>query len=160
MASNNILTYVLVGGAAYLAYNWWQNQQTPALVPVPPTPLPPATPPQAQVPPTAYVPPSTVQQLQNAAGAGVTTLNADQWQFYWNQIGKPAISSDIFTALFFPTGRPSDPSQAPMMTATAFASALASKGLSGGGRGYRRASLGAYGMGQYTMADFRRAGRR
>jgi len=161
MAGSNIITYALLGGAAYLAYNWWQSQPGALSVVAagsgvpPPAPLP-------VVPPVAYVPPTTTQALQTAAGAGVATLNADQWQYYWNQLGKSPIPGDTFTKLFFPTGRPPDASQNPTMTAAQFVSSLTGAGLSGykhNGRVYIPVPSVA-GFGGYTMADFRRAGRR
>lgn len=74
--------------------------------------------------------------LQQAAGT-TGTLNADQWSYYYATLpGRSAIDATTFQSLFFPNGRPSDPSQNPQMTAAAFASALAGRGLSGG-RGFQ-----------------------
>jgi hypothetical protein len=160
--SNNTFTYVLLAGAAYIAYNWWKSQPaTTTTTTGGGSGTPPVT-----TPGTQYVPPTTLQQLQTAAGSSTAMLNADQWQVYWNNIGKPAISSDIFTALFFPTGRPSDPAQTPTFSASDFLSALSSKGLSGyRGRGavylpVPRVLVRGRGFGGYSLGDFRRAGGR
>jgi hypothetical protein len=164
MAGNNILPIILVGGAAYLAWNWWQSQPAALSVVAAGGAVPPPVSPAPVVPAVAYVPPTTAQALQAAAGAGVTQLNADQWQFYWDQLGKTPIPATVFTTHFFPTGRPPDASQNPLMTAAQFVSSLSGAGLSG----YRRGMgfvipvpivRGRGGVG-YTMADFRRAGRR
>lgn len=118
----------------------------------------------------AYQPPSVTQQLQTAAGAGVTTLNADQWSYYWTQIGQPAIDGTKWQTVFFPQGRPSATTAEPSMTAAQYVSALQSAGLAG----YRRAGLAAFvpvpvmltyrgrgfGGGVFTLGDLRRAGRR
>lgn len=77
-----------------------------------------------------------VALLQQAAGT-TGTLNADQWSYYYATLpGRTAIDPTTFQALFFPNGRPSDPSQNPQMTAAGFASAIAARGLSGG-RGFQ-----------------------
>lgn len=167
MAQSNILTWVLLGGAAYIAYEWFMS---PAVslgdaATVPPTGTPATTP---AAPTVAYVPPSLTQQLATLAGPGVTTLDADQWNYYYTSaapqgLGQPAISN--FTTLFFPNGRPSDPSQNPQMTAAQFVAALGNPGLSGlNGRGWARAipvpAMRARGFGQFTLGDLRRAGGR
>ena len=160
--SNNFMTYLLLGGAAYIAYEYFFSTPTVAAA----TATTPATPVTPTTPVVAYVPPTTTQQLQAAAGAGVTALNADGWSFYWAQIGQTAIPAATFDTLFFPNGRPASSSDEPTMTAAAFVSALQGAGLAG----YRR-GMGAYripvpivrgrGFGNhYTLGDLRRAGGR
>jgi hypothetical protein len=74
------------------------------------------------------------QQLLSAAGLGSSsTLNADQWSYYYTQTGHTAIASGTFESLFFPNGRPSDPTQNPQMTAAQFVAAIATAGLNGFG---------------------------
>lgn len=91
--------------------------------------------PPAPPPAYTYVPPGTAQLLQQSAGPGVTTLNADQWNYYYQRLpGKSSVPDDVFTALFFPNGRPADPSQNPQMSAADFVAAITTKGLSGLGR--------------------------
>ena len=68
------------------------------------------------------------------------------------QIGQPAVSN--FMTIFFPNGRPSDPSQNPQMTAAQFVAAIGNPGLSGlNGRGWARAipvpAMAARGFGQF-----------
>jgi len=151
--SSNVLTYVLLGGAAYVAYKYFTGTTTLIPAPVATTGT---TPPVYPAPPAASGP-TALQQLQAAGGTG--NLNADEWSYYWTQIGKPALDPVTFNAAFFPPGRPSDATQNPTMTAAAFVAALGAKGISGflprpvfvrGGRGF----------GGYGLADFRRAGGR
>jgi hypothetical protein len=161
--SSPILTYVLIGGAAYLAYQWWISQPVAAANTTTSgsgTPPPATTPPPASV---VYVPPTRAQQLQTAAGAGVTTLNADQWAYYWNQLGFPAVDGGAWNTAFFPSGRPPAGSPEPAMTASAYMTALGLSGYKHGmgaimipvplvrGRGFGN---------HYTLGDLRRAGGR
>lgn len=162
MAQSNILEYLLLGGAAYLAYTWFTSPATSTTVaPQTPTPNAPAATPPA--PTVAYTPPSTAQQLQTAAGAGVTMLNADQWSYYWQQLGLVAVDPTKWQAVFFPSGRPPSGTAEPTMTAQAYVTALTPiTGLSGY-QGYRRAipvpTLYARGFGRITLGDLRAAGR-
>jgi hypothetical protein len=134
MASNSggsIIKIGLLAGGAYLIWKEFFSSSTPAVTQPGAPPAGGDTPPPPP-PPYQYTPPSTVQALQNAAGAGVTVLNADQWAYYWtNTLKKTAIPDDAFSALFFPSGRPSDPAQNPTMNANQFVAALATKGISG-----------------------------
>lgn len=168
--SSNILTYALVGGAAYLAYTYF-TAPTVAAAPVP-APAGGSTPPPAQSGPVvAYVPPTQVQQLQNAAGANVTVLNADQWGYYWSNLGLPTIDPTQWNNVFFPNGRPAGGAAAPTMTAGAYVSALQGAGLAGYKRGmgsvaripvpkfYRYGGEGK-GFGLYDLGDLRKAGGR
>jgi hypothetical protein len=170
MASSNVFTWVLLGGAAYLAYNYFSTPVVAAAAPAggsaPPTPATPVTPTAPVTPPVAYVPPSLTQQLQTLAGPGVSTLDADQWNYYYSQpsptgLGQPAVAN--FNSIFFPTGRPADNTQNPQMTAAQFVAAIGNPGLSGY-QGYKRAipvpDMWARGMGHFTLGDFRRAGGR
>jgi hypothetical protein len=161
MAGSNILTYALLGGAAYLAYNYFTSQPATTTT----TTTGGSTPPPP--PPVAYVPPIMSAQLQALAGSA-TMLNADQWNYYYTSpapqgLAQPTITN--FDTIFFPNGRPADPTNNPTMTAAAFVAALGIKGLSG--LGYRRyipvprlVTMRDRGFGQYTLADLRRAGRR
>jgi hypothetical protein len=162
MAKDNpIFTYILIGGAAYLAWSWWTSQPA-AAAPASGSAGPPATP---AAPSVAYIPPTIAQQLQTAAGSA-TNLDADQWAFYWNQIGQPATDPTKWNTTFFPHGRPANGAAAPTMTAAAYVAALQGAGVSG----YRR-GMGAFmipvpivqgrGFGsQYTLGDLRKAGGR
>ena len=166
MAQSNGLTWVLLAGAAYVAYEYLFA--APATVPAgaSSTTAPPST--TTTTPPVSYVPPSLTQQLQTLAGPGVTSLDADQWNYYYTTaapqgLGQPAVSN--FMTIFFPNGRPSDPSQNPQMTAAQFVAAIGNPGLSGlNGRGWARAipvpAMAARGFGQFTLGDLRRAGGR
>lgn len=163
-----ILEYILLGGAAYLGYLWLTSPSPAAVAAAPAGGAAPPTPAAPAAPSVAYVPPTPTQALQTAAGANVTSLDADQWQYYWNQLGNPPITGTDFNNLFFPQGRPSDPSLNPMMTAAQFVAALGTKGLAGykglgmvnipimiapapGGRGFAG--------GRYSLGDLMRAGR-
>lgn len=134
--SGGIIKLVLLAGGAYLIYS--EFFATPAAATTTTTG---GTTPPVTTPPYQYNPPSVVQQLQNYAGQGITNLDADQWSYYWQtDLKKTPIDPTVFGALFFPSGRPSDPSQNPTMTADQFIAALATKGISG----YRgMAGLGA-----------------
>lgn len=114
MANNNILTWLLLGGAAYVAYEWLtqpaSSSGSSGESGPPPCPAPGVlsgsicTCPAPAVlsgsvctcgspntlisgvctAPPTYVPPSLTQQLQTLAGSGVTELNADQWNYYYS----------------------------------------------------------------------------
>jgi hypothetical protein len=136
----DILKYGLLAGAGYLIYqNFFATPAAATTAPAPAAgggtpPAPPAPPaPPPPVPPGyTYVPPTLAAALAGANSSGSASLNADQWAYYWNNgLKKPAIDPGVFTALFFPSGRPADPSQAPQMTAAQFVAALGSKGVSG-----------------------------
>lgn len=188
MAKDSIFTYVLLGGAAYLAWNWWTSQPAAAApaggssggsggtAPACPSPgvltnnvcTCPA--PNTMVsgvctaPPT-YVPPTLTQQLQTLAGANVTALNADQWNYYLTQPSPQGLAqpgNPNFTQIFFPSGRPPAGTSEPTMTAAQFVAAIGNPGLSGY-QGYKRAipvpAMYARGMGRITLGDLRNAGR-
>lgn len=173
MAGDNTLKYLLIGGAAYLAYEYFFA--TPAATPVTSTPATGTTTTSGSGTTTTSgsgsttsAAPTTVQQLQTAAGAGVTTLNADEWSFYWTQIGKPTLSPTQFASTFFPNGRPTDATTYPQYTASQFVTALSGAGISGLGNvgfGTRRiiqvplllVQTGR-GFGQFDLGDLRRAG--
>jgi hypothetical protein len=160
--SSNILTYVLVGGAAYLAYTYFTAPTTvTATTPV----VPPPTPAAPTAPVVAYIPPTQVQQLQNAAGAGVSVLNADQWSYYWQQLGLPTIDGTKWSNVFFPNGRPAGGAAAPTMSAQDYISALQGAGLAGYQRGMGAVRIAVpifhgRGFGKYDLGDLRRAGGR
>lgn len=168
--SSNILTYALVGGAAYLAYTYF-TAPTVGAAPAGGT-TPPSTTPPVTGPVVSYVPPTQVQQLQTAAGGSATTvLNADQWSYYWQQLGLPAVDGGKWNTVFFPNGRPPAGAAAPTMTAAAYVSALQGAGLAGYKRGmgqvaripvpkfYRQGGEGK-GFGLYDLGDLRKAGGR
>jgi hypothetical protein len=166
MAQSSGLTWVLLAGAAYIAYEYLFS--TPAVASTPAS-IPPATTPATPVgPAVSYVPPSLTTQLQTLAGPGVTTLDADQWNYYYTTAPPQGLGQTgpaNFTIIFFPNGRPSDPSQNPQMTAAQFVAAIGNPGLSGlNGRGWARAipvpAMQARGFGQFTLGDLRRAGGR
>jgi hypothetical protein len=156
----DIIKYGLLAVGGYLLYNWWVSQPaTTATAPVTTIPLPPSVPVTpaggggaAPPPPVVNPPPpsggsggapppaggvgaaSLAQALNAAAGnSASSTLNADQWSYYYTNTGHTPIDSSVFSQLFFPNGRPSDPSQNPQMTAAQFVAAIATKGLNGFG---------------------------
>jgi hypothetical protein len=110
--------------------------------------------------------PTLTQQLQALAGANVTALNADQWNYYLTQPSPQGLAqpgNPNFTQIFFPSGRPPAGTAEPTMTAAQFVAAIGNPGLSGY-QGYVRAipvpSMYARGFGHFTLGDFRRAGGR
>lgn len=163
-----IMEILLLGGAAYVAYQFFTVSTVPAATTTPASGgAPPATTPPASTttPPVTYVPPTLTQQLQTLAGAGVTALNADQWNYYLTQpspqgLAQPGNSN--FTQIFFPSGRPPAGTSEPTMTAAQFVAAIGNPGLSGY-QGYKRAipvpAMYARGMGRITLGDLRNAGR-
>ena len=97
------------------------------------------------------------------AGAASSTgpFNADQWNYYWNQLG--FTPNNNFDATFFPNGRPSDTSKYTLYTPIQFvvAADAGGMGLSGLGGLPRPVFVrGGRGFGGYELADFRRAGGR
>lgn len=167
MANSNALTWVLLAGAAYVAYEYFlapaSTVTTGGGSGTPPVTTPPAT-----TPVVAYVPPTQAQQLQTAAGSGVTVLNADQWGYYWSQLGLPAVDGTQWNNVFFPNGRPASGAAAPTMTAAAYVAALQGAGLAGYRRGMGALHIavpfvrhGGRGFGaHYDLGDLRRAGGR
>lgn len=131
--ASDVIKWVLLAGGAYLVYT--EFFATPAAAAAAPAAGSSGSTPPPAPPSYTYTPPSTVQQLQNAAGSGVTVLDADEWAYYWQQIGKAAIDPTVFGAIFFPQGRPANPAQNPTMNASQFLAAIATKGLSGRGAG-------------------------
>jgi hypothetical protein len=69
--------------------------------------------------------------LASANTTGLTVLDADQWNFYWNQLGYPAVPNSVFTAAFFPNGRPANAANNPTMTAAQFVASLTANGMTG-----------------------------
>lgn len=171
MAQSSGITWVLIAGAAYIAYEYFiapaaATTTTGTTPPATTTGTTPVT--STPAPGVAYVAPSLTQQLATLAGPGVTSLNADQWNYYYTSatpqgLGQSAIAN--FNTIFFPNGRPADSTQNPQMTAAQFVAAIGNPGLSGlSGRGYTRVipvpAMMARGFGHFTLGDLRRAGGR
>ena len=135
MASSGIgdlLKYGLLAGGAYLAWKAYSGGTVAATAPST-TPTSTGT---STAPTYAYVPPTVTQALAAAAVGNAYfvngQMNADQWSYLWtNSLNKPALDPTLFSNLFFPGGRPSNPANNPMMTADTFVQALATKGISG-----------------------------
>ncbi len=177
MANSNILTYALVGGAAYFAYSWWKSQPTVVTTTGGGTSggsggsgggsssgggTPPAT---ITTPPAPDASKATTAQAASGfrlAGAASSTgpFNADQWNYYWNQLG--FTPNNNFDQTFFPNGRPSDPSKYTLYTPIQFvvAADAGGTGMAGLGGYLPRPVFVGRGFGGYGMADFRSAGRR
>jgi hypothetical protein len=147
-AFGDILMLGLIGGAAYIAWQWWNAQSVAAVSqPTGPATAPVTTPPVPT--PGVYTPPSVTQQMQTAANANsiITAQggqgDAYQWSTIWNQIGQSPIT-DINT-IFFPSGLPTSAAQVtqaggtasqqglPLMPLSTFMAALSSQGISGVG---------------------------
>jgi hypothetical protein len=179
----SITEILLLGGAAYLAYTWFTTPAAAAAAPAGGTSTPPCPSPGVLTnnvctcpapntmvsgvctAPPVYVPPTLTQQLQSLAGAGVTMLNADQWNYYLTQPSPQGLAqpgSSNFTSIFFPNGRPPAGTAEQTMTAAQFVNAIGNPGLSGY-QGYKRAipvpPMYARGMGRITLGDLRNAGR-
>jgi hypothetical protein len=159
MKTEDIVKYALIAVGGYLVWVYVLeplfNQTTAAAGTAPATgtaattgttgtstatvPIPVTIPAQATVPSpiiTSNSGPGIPQshmaaQLQAANTTGSLTLNADQWNFYWNQLGLPAVPNAIFTSAFFPNGRPANAVNNPTMTAGSFYTALANAGMTG-----------------------------
>lgn len=139
MASSmgDILKYGLLAGGAYLVYQAYQSTVAPAAAGTTPAAGTPAgTTPAAGTPTYVYVPPTPAQALAASAVGNAYLVNgqmtADQWSYLWtNALAKPPLDVGLFSTLFFPNGRPSDPAKSPMMTAATFVDAIAAKGISG-----------------------------
>lgn len=166
-SGSNFIEIALLAGAAYLAYEWFTTTSTSTTAPATPTTAP-------SSPSVAYIPPTLTQQLQTLAGAGVTLLNADQWNYYYTSaaplgLAQPSLAN--FNTIFFPQGRPAAGTAEPVITAAQFVNAIGNPGLSGyrHGRGYSARiimpvlitpSAGrGFGGGKYTLGDLRRATR-
>lgn len=175
MASSgpNVIELALLAGAAYLAYEWLFA--TPAASTTPSSSSTGTTTSTTSSSSVAYVPPTLTQQLQTLAGAGVTLLNADQWNYYYTSapplgLGQSTLAN--FNTIFFPQGRPPAGTAEPTITAAQFVAAIGNPGLSGyrASRGYSAAikmpvvltpKIAGRGFagGQYTLGDLRRATR-
>jgi hypothetical protein len=146
---NSALIVLGLGAVAFYGYEqgWFSSLFPSTAVPVT-TPVTVTTPVSTTTTSSSTSPvstttgaPSVTQQLQSAAGS-VSTLDADQWSYYWTQIGQTALSSDQFGSIFFPTGRPASQSSYPQYTAAQFIAALSGAGVPGvSGLGW----LGNYG---------------
>ena len=116
MAKDSIFTWVLLGGAAYLAWNWWTSQPAAAAqnsggsappcpspgvlsgntctCPSPNTvvgglctaPPPPPAPTPKPIPTAAYSSTDQPWAMQIAAAANANTLDIDQWNYYFNNL--------------------------------------------------------------------------
>ncbi len=160
----------LLGAGAWFIWNWWEAQVATAQAlpvaassPTTTTTAPAATGPApvvAPANPVAYTPPTVQQQMQTAANTnafyiqGNGLLDADQWSAIWTQIGQTPINPTTFGNLFFPNGRPADPSQNPTMTLATFLAALQTQGLSGvGGPGSKLIPVPVVLAGKRTMVN-------
>lgn len=99
-----VLTWGAIAGGAYLIYSWWQStQQTPTGAPatgIPPTPTAAAnastpTPSAANV----SIMDSIYSQMVTRA-QGQTSLTADQWGYYLNQVLAPQLAPDSLQLSF------------------------------------------------------------
>lgn len=84
-------------------------------------------------PPAPSTSNATAEQITSAlqliaAAGSESNFNADQWGFYWNKLGWPAIPGDISTAAFFPNGRPANTSDYTQYSALQFIIALENAG--------------------------------
>jgi hypothetical protein len=141
----DLLKYGLLAVGGYLLYNAFTSPAT--AVPgtaVGITPTPAGTPAPAPAPSYVTTPPTLAAQLDKAAQSNSFytsqggKMDAFQWAYIWqNSLSKPAIDGGVISALFFPSGVPSDSSTFAHMTAADFVTALATKGISG---------LGAFGL--------------
>lgn len=125
MLMSDLVKYGVLAGVGYFLYKKYYAAPAAAVV----------TGPVGN--PVQYVPLTVTQQLDAAAKGGADylrsggLLNADQWNFFWAKIGKPAVDGAVFDALFFPSGRPSDTKDNPKMSSAQFVSSVATAGLSG-----------------------------
>jgi hypothetical protein len=142
--STGIIMIAAVGGIAFYGYEqgWFSGLFGTAVAPAATVPSAPAavvtTSPVVSAPVTATpaapitTPPApsisgmtpaqaqAAMQLAQANTTGQNTLNADQWQFYWNQIGFPAIDPTVYGSTFFPNGRPASTSDYTQYSALQF----------------------------------------
>lgn len=129
----DVLKWGLIAGGAYLLYAALSKPTAPAAAAAGSAPAPAATPP-ASTPQTTT---TLAQLLQTAAASDPNfhgTYNADQWSYYYQRLpGRVAIPAPLFDSIFFPSGRPADPSQYPQYTASDYAAAVGARGLSGPG---------------------------
>jgi hypothetical protein len=160
MDTGKIITLAAVGLGLYILYEWLTSQcetvnssmfgsstcsmllgtsALPAVtVPTSSTTLASTTPVVTTAAPTtaqtntAYLAAQLTQAATNA-GNDPTQLSADQWSYFYQQIpGKPAISASTFESILQSLGL-TDATRATFVTATQFAAALGSNGLSGFG---------------------------
>jgi hypothetical protein len=181
-------TLLVLGGAAVAWYGytqgWFKSFMAPAAAPACPAPgtvvngicTCPApntvvagvcTPPSGGGGGGGTAPATLSAQLTTAAGSAAQFgLTPDQWSYFYAGLpGKSPIPVDVFTNMLNKAGMNTPAGHTNPMTVDFFVGMLNSVGLSGwrgmgqvSGRGYMRAPIGAYG--QFSIADFRRAGRR
>ncbi len=118
----NILSIGLLGGAAYLAWEWWTAQTVQALAaPVISGSSTSSTPPPAYV----YTPPTLQQQMQTDANSNAFAVNgqldAYQWATLYNGTSPTPPPIPNVNAIFFPNGLPA--------TQTPNAPGMSSQGL-------------------------------
>lgn len=140
---DKLIKYGLMAGAAYYLYvNFFSGAAAVArstgLTPAPPVPTgPPA--PVVSSPGTwtvAAAASALDKATQNNAFKVGGKMGADQWKFFYNNLAGAPNVDPVYDSIFFPNGRPADPSLYTQMTATEFMQALKSGGvgLSGLGR--------------------------
>lgn len=174
--SNSLFTVALVGGAAYLLYNWWTSQ--PAATTTTGggttgggttgggttgggTPTPPATPATTQYTGAADLLANgialTIKLAQmTATPSSPPQLNIDQWNYYYAQIPDATpITGDQLNAMLAKAGATGANRSYVLMSPGQYVGLLQSSGVPGLS-GYLRNG----GFGYYGLADLRRAGRR
>lgn len=140
-----IITLALVGGAAYIAWQWWSTQQSSAATQTATTgtPTPPAPPAYVYTPPTASAQLVSAAQSNTVVQAQGGQADAYQWQTIYNeQPGLPSIANVNINSTFFPNGLPANQTSLaktsgysqqglPLMSAQTFISGLTAAGISG-----------------------------
>lgn len=143
-----LIMLAAIGGVAYYGYQqgWFTGlfpSTTAAAAPVA-SPVAVVSNPSQSAPVTAATAPvttppapstsnATAEQISSAiqlvvAAGSQSTFNADQWEFYWNKLGWPAIPSSISNVAFWPNGRPASTSDYTQYSALQFIIALENAG--------------------------------
>lgn len=149
---NTAVKIVVLGGGAWLLYEWWQQQQTatvPGSVPSSALPTPTPGPLGTTVSSTPAAAPTTPaansaglasirSQLQALAAAylaanpSVTGLDVDQWNYYYAQIRGVAFPDAAGAAILTSLGIPfTAPGRSQTISVDQYLTAAAAAGLSG-----------------------------